>query len=163
MNAGWHQGEFGQAVESLTLVSREGGIEEMRNGPDTFAYRSSPGLGDGFVAAATLRLRPDDPVRVAGRVRGYHDQRVRTQPTGARNAGCIFKNPEGDYAGRLIDAAGLKGRSVGAAAISDVHANFLINRGGASSRDVLLLIEIVREAVHKATGITLRQEVIVWA
>lgn len=131
--------------------------------PGTFAYRSSPGLGDRFVAAATLRLTPDDPAGVEGRVRGYHDQRVRTQPTGARNAGCIFKNPEGDHAGRLIDAAGLKGRAAGAAEISDVHANFLVNRGGATSRDVMQLIETVREAVFKQSGITLEREVIVWS
>ncbi|MEE9291312.1 MAG: UDP-N-acetylmuramate dehydrogenase [Acidobacteriota bacterium] len=163
MNAGWHEGSFGQAVTSLTLVARTGGIEEMICKPGTFGYRSSPGLGDRFVAAATLRLTPDNPAGVEGRVRGYHDHRVRSQPTGARNAGCIFKNPDGDHAGRLIDAAGLKGRSVGAAEISGVHANFLVNRGGATSRDVMELIETVREAVFKESGITLEREVIVWS
>ncbi len=163
MNAGWHDGAFGQAVSSLTLIGRTGGIEEMICKPGTFAYRSSPGLGDRFVAAATLRLAPDDPTRIEQRVRGYHDHRVRTQPTGARNAGCIFKNPTGDHAGRLIDAAGLKGRAVGAAEISGVHANFLVNRGGATSRDVLELIETVGEAVFKASGITMEREVIIWS
>jgi UDP-N-acetylmuramate dehydrogenase len=163
MNAGWHEGAFGQAVESATLVSRTGRIDEYRCAPESFAYRSSPGIGDRFVAAATLRLTPDDPVQVEARVREYHDHRLRTQPTGARNAGCIFKNPPGDHAGRLIDAAGLKGRSCGAAVISDAHANFIINRGGASSREVLDLIETVRETVFKSSGITLEQEVMVWA
>jgi UDP-N-acetylmuramate dehydrogenase len=163
MNAGWHDGAFGQAVEAITLVSREGLIDEYRCGPGSFAYRSSPGIGDRFVAAATLRLTPDDQARVEERVRGYHDHRVRTQPTGARNAGCVFKNPPGDHAGRLIDLAGLKGRSRGAAVVSDVHANFIINRGGASSRDILDLIETVQATVFKSSGITLEQEVIVWA
>ncbi len=163
MNAGWHEGAFGGAVESVTVISRDGRIEEVRSGPGTFAYRSSPGLGDRFVAAATLRLSPDDPARVAERVRSYHDRRVRTQPTGARNAGCIFRNPEGDHAGRLIDAAGLKGRSAGAAIVSDVHANFIINRGGATFSDVMSLIETVRDAVLRESGVTLDREVIVWA
>ncbi len=162
MNAGWHEGSFGQAVVSLTAISRQGIVEEIAAGPGTFAYRSSPGVGDRFVLAATLRLTPDDPARIEERVRGYHDHRVRTQPTRARNAGCIFKNPPGDHAGRLIDAAGLKGMAVGKAVVSDVHANFIINRGGASSSDVLKLIDAVRETVFKKTGVALEQEVILW-
>jgi UDP-N-acetylmuramate dehydrogenase len=163
MNAGWHEGSFGQVVASLTTITRQGLLEERTATPATFAYRKSPGLGDRFVAAATLRLAPDDPARIEARVRGYHDHRVRTQPTGARNAGCIFKNPEGDHAGRLIDAAGLKGRAVGQAVISEVHANFIINRGGATYADVAALIDAVREAVLAATGVTLEPEVIRWA
>jgi UDP-N-acetylmuramate dehydrogenase len=162
MNAGWHEGAFGQAVASVLAVSRQGAIEEIAPGPSTFAYRSSPGLGDRFVAAATLRLAPDGPARVEERVRGYHDHRVRTQPTGARNAGCIFKNPAGDHAGRLIDEAGLKGLAVGGAIVSDRHANFIINRGGATAADVLRLIETVREVVYKKTSVALEQEVILW-
>jgi UDP-N-acetylmuramate dehydrogenase len=162
MNAGWHEGSFGQAVVSVTTVSRRGEVEEMRAGAGTFAYRSSPGIADRFVSGVTLRLTPDDPQRVAERVRGYHDHRVRTQPTGARNAGCIFKNPAGGHAGRLIDAAGLKGRAVGSAVVSDVHANFIINRGGAGFADVAALIDLVREAVFKETGIALEREVILW-
>jgi len=162
MNAGWHDGEFGQTVASFTAIARDGAIEEIAPGPGTFAYRRSPGVGDRFVAAVTLRLTPDDPDRIALRARGYHDRRVSTQPTGARNAGCIFKNPAGDHAGRLIDAAGLKGLAVGRAAVSEVHANFFVNRGGAASADVLRLIETVREAVFRASGVTLEQEVILW-
>ncbi|MFQ5877380.1 MAG: UDP-N-acetylmuramate dehydrogenase [Acidobacteriota bacterium] len=163
MNAGWHEGSFGRAVASLTTVSRQGLLEETPCGPATFAYRSSPGLHGRFVARATLRLAPDDPARVAERVRDYHDRRLRTQPAGARNAGCIFKNPEGDHAGRLIEAAGLKGRAVGRAAVSKVHANFIINRGGATCRDVRALIDVVREAVLRETGVALEPEVILWA
>ena len=162
MNAGWHDGEFGQAVASFTAIAREGLIEETAAGPAMFAYRKSPGLGDRFVAAVTLRLTPDDPDRVAARARGYHDRRVATQPTGARNAGCIFKNPADDRAGRLIDAAGLKGLAVGRATVSEVHANFIVNRGGAACVDVLRLIDAVREAVFTASGVTLEQEVILW-
>jgi UDP-N-acetylmuramate dehydrogenase len=163
MNAGWHEGAFGQAVVSVTTVTRQGEVAEVRTAPDTFAYRGSPGLEGRFVAAATLRLTPDDPERVAGRVRAFHDHRVRTQPTRARNAGCIFKNPAGDHAGRLIDAAGLKGCAVGAAVVSDVHANFIINRGGATFADVVALIERVREEVRRTSGVALEREVILWS
>ena len=162
MNAGWHEGMFGNAVASLTSISRQGRIEEVTAVAGTFAYRRSPGLGDRFIAAATLRLLPDDPSRVRERMRVYHDHRVSTQPTRAKNAGCIFKNPEEGHAGRLIDESGLKGSAVGGAVVSDVHANFIVNRGGATFRDVLLLIDRVRDEVNKRTGITLETEVIVW-
>jgi len=114
------------------------------------------------VAAATLRLRPDDPARVRERMRAYHDHRVATQPTGAKNAGCIFKNPPGGHAGRLIDQSGLKGLAVGQAVISEVHANFIVNRGGATFAEVAALIDRVRDEVGKRTGEALATEVIVW-
>jgi UDP-N-acetylmuramate dehydrogenase len=95
MNAGWHEGEIGARVASVTAISRRGAIEELPSGPGMFAYRASPGIGDRFVAAVTLQLVPDDPAAVAERMRAYRDHRVSTQPTGARNAGCIFKNPVG--------------------------------------------------------------------
>ncbi len=162
MNAGWHEGEIGRLVTSITTVSRTGHIEEIAAGPETFAYRSSPGLGDRFAASVTLKLLPDDPARIEERMRGYRDHRVGTQPTGARNAGCIFKNPPGDHAGRLIEACGLKGRASGRAAVSDIHANFIINKGGATYKEIATLIEDVRESVLKQTGVELEQEVRSW-
>jgi UDP-N-acetylmuramate dehydrogenase len=162
MNAGWHEGEIGGRVASVTTVTRRGGIEELRAVPGMFAYRSSPGLGDRFVTAATLRLTPDDPKAIASRMREYRDRRVATQPAGARNAGCIFKNPPGDHAGRLIDACGLKGRAVGRAVVSEIHANFVINRGGATCRDVAALIDAIRNEVMAKAGIELETEVRYW-
>ncbi len=162
MNAGWHEGMFGSAVFSFTAISRRGQIEEVVAGPGTFEYRGSPGVGGRFVAEATLRLTPDDPARVRERMRSYHDHRVATQPTGAKNAGCIFRNPPGEHAGRLIDRCGLKGLAVGRARVSEVHANFFINQGGATFADVAALIDSVREQVSRRTGITLEAEVIVW-
>jgi len=162
MNAGWHEGEIGQRVASIETVTREGAIEELPATPDMFAYRSSPGLQDRFVASATLKLISDDPLVIAERMRGYRDHRVSSQPTGARNAGCIFKNPQGDYAGRLIERCGLKGRSVGGAVVSEIHANFIINRGGATFGDVAALIETIRAEVFARTGIELEAEVRRW-
>jgi UDP-N-acetylmuramate dehydrogenase len=162
MNAGWHEGEFGNAVVSLQTITRAGAIEEIAAGPSTFAYRRSPGVGDRFVAGAVLRLTPDDPERIATRMRGFRDQRVRTQPAGERNAGCMFKNPPGDHAGRLIDACGLKGLTVGRAQVSSIHANFFVNLGGATFREVTALMDAVRAAVLEATGRALEPEVVLW-
>ena len=162
MNAGWHEGEFGAHVRSLIVVTRHGDIERLDCGPGFFEYRKSPGLGDAIVAEATLELTPDDPARIAERMKGFRDHRVKSQPTGERNAGCMFKNPQGDAAGRLIDASGLKGMRVGAAEVSPIHANFFINLGGATAADVRGLIDLVRERVRQATGILLEPEVILW-
>ena len=162
MNAGWHEGEFGASVRSILSVTRQGVVEEIASGPATFAYRSSPGVGDRFVAAATLRLTPEDPERIASRMRDFRNIRVSTQPAGERNAGCMFRNPPGDHAGRLIDASGLKGRAVGRACVSSVHANFFINQGGATFRDVAALIDLVRDTVLKSSGIDLHPEVVLW-
>lgn len=162
MNAGWHEGEFGTAVASLETVTRTGTIETLDAVPGTFAYRRSPGLGDRIVTSALLKLRPDDPARIGERMRAYRDHRVRTQPVGERNAGCMFKNPAADHAGRLIDACGLKGRGVGRVMISPIHANFFINQGGATCRDVLALIDLVRDTVFRMSGVTLESEVVTW-
>ena len=162
MNAGWHEGEFGPHVSALTDVTRQGAIESVACGPDFFQYRKSPGLGDRVVAEAVLELDSDDPARIAERMRGFRDHRVKTQPTGERNAGCMFKNPPGDAAGRLIDACGLKGTRVGDAEVSPVHANFFINLGMARAKDVRALIEQVRETVRQQTGVLLESEVVTW-
>jgi len=162
MNAGWHEGEFGHSVVSLVVVGRDGAIDSIAAGPGTFAYRRSPGVGDRIVAEATLRLTPDDPALIAERMRGFRDHRVRTQPAGERNAGCMFKNPPGDHAGRLIDACGLKGWTVGRAQVSPVHANFFVNLGGATFRDVALLMDKARDEVARRAGVTLEPEVILW-
>ncbi len=162
MNAGWHEGEIGKCVISVVTVTPGGAIEELPATPEMFAYRSSPGLQDRFVVSATLKLESDDPKAIAARMRGYRDHRVNSQPTGARNAGCIFKNPPGDYAGRLIEACGLKGRAVGGAVVSETHANFIINRGGATFGDVATLIDTIRAEVLAQTGIELETEVRRW-
>jgi UDP-N-acetylmuramate dehydrogenase len=163
MNAGWHEGMFGRAVASITAVTRQGTIETIAVTGDTFGYRCSPGLGDRCVVEADLRLIPDDPKRVQDRVLEYRRHRVATQPTAAKNAGCVFKNPPGDHAGRLIDACGLKGTSVGAAVVSEIHANFIINRGGATCGDIRRLIETIRDTVRERTGVVLEQEVVSWS
>src|SRR6185369_15698655 len=99
------------------------------------------------VSQVTFRLTRGDAEALRATVEQYAKERRRTQPTSARSAGCAFKNPPGESAGRLIDAAGLKGLEHGAAVVSPLHANFVVNRGGAKAADVLALIATVKERV----------------
>jgi UDP-N-acetylmuramate dehydrogenase len=131
-----------------------------------FEYRSSRlkrsvGLKaqpEAVVLAARLRLEPGDPADLQARIEDYVAHRRRTQPPGA-SMGSMFKNPPGDYAGRLIEAAGLKGTRVGDAQISDLHANFFINLGKASAGDILTLIQRAHQAVAEKFGVRLELEI----
>lgn len=140
---------------------------------------SSPGLGPTYVRRQDLameyrrtllppelvveevefELDADEPERIEERRQATLEKKWKTQPSGMRSAGCIFRNPGNDAAGRLIDSAGLKGTRVGGAVVSDLHANFLLNDRGATADDMEELIEIVREQVADATGITLELEI----
>jgi UDP-N-acetylmuramate dehydrogenase len=110
------------------------------------------------VLRAWLALTPDDPQAIQARMDAFVAHRKRTQPQGA-SLGSIFRNPPGDYAGRLIEACGLKGHAVGGAQVSDVHANFFINRAAATASDYRALIEAVQAAVLRQTGVLLHPEV----
>jgi UDP-N-acetylmuramate dehydrogenase len=110
------------------------------------------------VLAATFALTPGDPLELARRADEFVARRKETQPPGA-SIGSMFKNPPGDYAGRLIDAAGLKGTQIGGAQISSVHANFFVNTDDASAADVKALIDLAREQVQQRFGVTLELEI----
>ena len=117
-------------------------------------------LSEGVVIeSVTLGLEKGDPAAIAALQRATLDKKWRAQPCGMRSAGCVFRNPPGQSAGRLIDSAGLKGTRVGGAVVSDQHANFILNDRGASADDVEELIELVRFTVKDATGIELELEV----
>jgi UDP-N-acetylmuramate dehydrogenase len=113
------------------------------------------------VARVTVRLTAEDPAALERETRELSAQRVRSQP-GGRNAGCVFKNPEGAAAGRLIDEVGLKGTRVGGVVVSERHANFLVNDAQGTASDVLALLERVHDTVMRATGVDLDLEVRVW-
>jgi UDP-N-acetylenolpyruvoylglucosamine reductase len=114
------------------------------------------------VLSATASLVAGDPVQIRARVAEYREKRGTSQPLSKRNAGCIFKNPPGQSAGRLIDQAGLKGLRIGDAEVSPEHANFLINHGHATAAEFAELMAMVRARVLEVQGVELEPEVEIW-
>lgn len=161
MNAGGRFGEFGDIVESATLVDANGHVESCWREELGFAYRSSQ-VGDRIVARARLRLQAGDPRHTQARYEECFAYKTASQPLSDKSAGCIFKNPPGDAAGRLIDAAGLKGESCGGARVSEKHGNFFVTEPGATADDMLRLIDLVCERVRAAWNVELATEVDIW-
>lgn len=162
MNAGAYGGQTSDHIVEVEWLAPDGSARRRHVAKEDFAYRSSPFRAEGVVIGATFELEPDDPRAIESRMREMQARRMKGQPPRERSAGCIFKNPPGDSAGRVIDAAGLKGTSVGGASVSEVHANFIVNRGDASSDDVFELIERVKATVLRVSGIALEEEVVRW-
>ncbi len=162
-NAGAHHGDIASVLVSVQ-VWHEGRVQTWSASDMAFAYRSSrlKGAMSGqhpVILSATFRLEVDAAGAEAERARTYIQHRRRTQPV-EKSAGSIFKNPPGDYAGRLIEQAGLKGRCVGDACISEKHANFIINRGQATAADVVALMNLARTEVWRQFGILLEAEIL---
>ena len=122
-------------------------------------YRTTALPEDLIIESVTLKLGRGDPASIAEEQRATLERKWRAQPCGMRSAGCIFKNPPGQSAGKLIDSTGLKGTRVGGAVVSDMHANFILNDRGASADDVEELIELIRSRVSETTGVALELEV----
>jgi len=160
-NAGSRLGAIGDAVLALDLMEPDGSLVHVVPEPGFFRYRSSDVKGH-VVVRAYLETRRGDAARLRARVLELLRERRRSQPGWVGNAGCVFKNPPGDGAGRLIDAAGCKGARVGGIAVSRKHANFFENVGGGTEADVLRLVDAVRERVRKAHGVELEMEVRRW-
>ncbi len=158
MNAGAMGVETMERVELLRYADSEGNIFEKSPRDFEVHYRSVPLLRSNYALAAVFRGVSSDMDKVGRRTREFAGRRRASQPVGA-SAGCVFRNPPGGGAGQLIDSAGLKNQRVGAARVSDVHANFIINEGGASATEVLSLIERVRDEVFKRHGVRLETEV----
>jgi UDP-N-acetylmuramate dehydrogenase len=160
MNAGTYLGEFKDVtVEVASVRILDGAMVRRAAAECGFAYRHSGLPTDEIVVESILRLRPRPRAEIEKDVRELRDRRHAREPKGFPNAGSIFKNPPGEYAGRLIEAAGLKGRRVGGAEISPKHANWIVNAGSATCADVLELAAIARDAVAAHAGINLEMEV----
>ncbi len=159
MNAGAFGGETWPLVEEVEMVTRHG--EVIRRAPEQFrvGYRQVEGPADEWFLGATLRLRVGDVSESQERIRALLAQRNSSQPIGEPSCGSVFRNPEGDFAARLIEAAGLKGRVVGGAQVSTKHANFIVNTGTATAKDIEALILQVQEAVLRSSGVALQREV----
>ena len=160
MNAGAHDGQMADVVSSVDVFAlgsdrlRTVGAEDVG-----FGYRSTALAGDAVVVAASLRLRAGDPAEIRASMDAARRWRRETQPIAEPNCGSVFTNPPGEHAAALIDAAGLKGASIGGAAVSTKHANFIVTVPGATAADVRALIELVRSGVRRASGIALQTEV----
>lgn len=161
MNAGAYGGEMCQVVERVHVLFPDEGIRLLTGEEMDFRYRGSL-LTDrpGAVALdAVVRLAPGDKESIRAQMRELMGRRKASQPLEYPSAGSTFKRPVGHFAGTLIDQCGLKGLTVGGAQVSEKHAGFVINRGGATCADVLALMEQVRRRVLDATGVTLEPEV----
>ena len=159
MNAGAYGGQLSDAlVDARVLLDGEVKtltVDEMQMG-----YRTSLPLREGgIVISARFALTPDDPEAIAARMRELNARRRDKQPLSFPSAGSTFKRPEGHFAGALIEQAGLKGRSVGGAQVSEKHAGFIVNTGGATAADILSLIAVVQDEVQARSGIRLETEV----
>jgi UDP-N-acetylmuramate dehydrogenase len=167
MNAGGAHGCIGDAVESVTCLTRSGQRVIYPADELKFSYRESNIL-DPIILAASLRMRPDDPIALRRRVKEIYQYKKSTQPLAEHSAGCVFKNPIDPVseqrlsAGKLIDQAGLKGLRKGGAEVSTRHANFILAEPGATAGDVIQLMSEVRRRVFEHCGIELENELVIW-
>jgi len=163
MNAGAYGMHIGTYVREITLYrAADCRIETLCGDQISFEYRHTSFAPDDIMLAVKLEL-PSKPFKeILQGIRICNEKRRASQPLNQKSAGCIFKNPPGASAGRMIDELGLKGHSVGDARVSDRHANFFINAGRAGAADMLALIADVRERVRQAFGVVLENEVILW-
>ncbi len=159
MNAGAYGGEMKNVVESVTFVDRDGQVRVLPGEECGFGYRTSRFQKGGVILSAILRLRPGDPREIRARMEELAQLRREKQPLNYPSAGSTFKRPEGDYASRLIDEAGLKGLRIGGAQVSEKHAGFIVNLGDATFSDVYALMAMVITKVYKNSGVKLEPEV----
>ena len=159
MNAGAFGGETWDIVDTVETIDRHGQLRMRERADYLIGYRRVEGPAHEWFVAAHLHLRKGDVVDGKARIRSLLARRGQTQPTQMANAGSVFKNPPGDYAARLIEASGLKGACEGGACVSELHANFVINRGNATAANIEHLIERVREHVQRVQSVTLELEV----
>lgn len=161
MNAGAYGGEMKQVIKGVSVLFPGEGVKFLSNEEMDFGYRHSllSDHPDAVVLSASFGLTPGDPGAIRERMRDLMDRRKASQPLEWPSAGSTFKRPAGYFAGTLIDQCGLKGLTVGGAQVSEKHAGFIVNRGGATAADVTALIARVQERVFEQTGVRLEPEV----
>ena len=159
MNAGAWGSSFGDLVERVQALTVEGEFVNLSHDDAQFSYRHS-GLKTYFcVTGATLALTPGDTAEVENLMQDLYKQKITNQPFAEENAGCMFKNPPGNSAGKLIDECGLKGYRIGGAEVSKIHGNFILNLDSATAHDVLSLVRHIQAHVKRERGIELEMEV----
>jgi len=159
MNAGAFGGETWDTVEKVDVVNRQGVVIQRDPSEYRIAYRQAKGPAEEWFLAAYLRFEEDESRQARERIRNLLRERSAKQPIGVFSCGSVFRNPPNDYAGRLIEVAGLKGYRLGGAQVSPKHANFIINEDDAKAADIEALIQHVKQTVFEQTGISLETEV----
>jgi UDP-N-acetylmuramate dehydrogenase len=159
MNAGTAQGEMGDIIDTVTLVAPSGELILRNREEMGFGYRTANIPADHVVSDAKIILRYGDAGQIKAHVKQIMARRKDKQPWGLPSAGSVFKNPQDESAGKLIESAGLKGLTIGGAQVSEKHANFIVNRGNAKAADVLQLMEIIKEKVLDMHQIRLEPEI----
>ena len=160
MNAGAYGGEMSQVVESVEALLPDGTFREFSGQELQYGYRHSVFMENGgVVCSALLSLKPGNRDVIALSMEDFYQRRKQKQPLNKPSDGSVFKRPEGHFAGALIEQCGLKGCHVGGAAVSEKHAGFIVNTGGATCKDVQTLIRQIQDAVRKETGVELECEV----
>ena len=161
MNAGAYGGEMKNVVYSVTHIDRDGKIGTLKSHELDFGYRHSVYKENGFtIIGATFKLKLDNRTEIRNRMDDYMSRRKDKQPLEYPSAGSVFRRPEGNYAGALIEKCGLKGKTIGGAQVSPKHAGFIVNIGGATAADVKNLIKYIQTTVKNETGYDLQREVI---
>ncbi len=162
MNAGAHQHTISEVVDSVLLVQPDGHAVTVNTEELQFTYRSSAIPKDAIITTVRMKLTPEESKEIHDRIRAYNDQRTSSQPLREKSAGCIFRNPGAGSAGKLIEDSGLKGYQNGGLAVSEIHANFIVNRGHGSFEDALKLIDHIKKSVKERKGVALQEEVVIW-
>jgi len=163
MNAGWHEHEIGNLVEWVDHLGEDGSVQRLDRDAAEFSYRRSLFRRKrGVILEASLRLERDLTAEIEARMESFAATRKANQPTELRSCGSVFLKPPGDFAGRLIDEAGLKGLRVGGVEVSAKHANFFVNTGEGTAADVLELVERVEQEVERKFGVRLVREFELW-
>ena len=163
MNAGWHEFEIGNVVREVEFLADDCQIRRFDHDECEFGYRTSVFRGrPGVVLGAVLELRAGDPSVLVDRLENFATSRKKNQPTDVPSCGSVFLKPPGDFAGRLIEAAGLKGLRIGGVEVSHKHANFFVNVGGGRCADALALVERVEREVESRFGVKLAREFELW-
>jgi UDP-N-acetylmuramate dehydrogenase len=160
-NAGSHGGDIGQWASGATVITRSGEMIHRERGDLVFAYRQSS-LDELVILEVQFELEEEDPIEVTKRMQKQWIVKKANLPMAHENTGCIFKNPRGMSAGMLIDQCGLKGERVGAVEVSQRHANFFVAQQGATAKDVLQLMDVVRTRVAERMGVELETEIEIW-
>ncbi|MGD1043371.1 MAG: UDP-N-acetylmuramate dehydrogenase [Sedimentisphaerales bacterium] len=161
MNSGGNFGDIGTVVESVTLMDNDGKVSEKKKPELQFDYRQT-NITAKFILEAKINMTAGDPEQITKTIKENWVYKKNSQPLNTINSGCIFKNPRGLSAGAMIDRAGLKGLQIGGAVVSEKHANFFIAQKGCTSRDVMRLIELVKEKVQKQFNVELELEIEIW-